>query len=1245
MIQAPGVKEKIILRILILLGLISLANFFYWFIQPDLIQNQLLFWLLTGPMIYDSLRIIYIWYHYWNISVPQKPVSHKKPTADVLTTYFPGEPYDMVKQTLLAIKKIRYPHTTYLCDEANDQHLKEFCKRHDIVHVTRNNRIDAKAGNINNALRQATGEICLILDPDHVPMENFLDEVIPYFENDEVGFVQSVQAYYNINESYVAQGAAEQTFQFYGPMMMTMNTYGTVNAIGANCVFRRKALDSIGGHAAGLSEDMHTSMQLHAKGWESVYVPAAFTKGLAPASLTSYYKQQLKWSRGTLELLVSVYPKLFFKFNWRQKLHYGILPLYYLSGLFIFLAMLIPIISLFTANIPWKGNIINFGIMIIPVFISVFGIRFYIQRWLWHHSERGFHIMGGLLLVCTWWIFLLGAIYTFIRKKVPYLPTPKEDKDATSFRLLLPNIVIGIVSIFAIIYGLSIDFTPFSLFMAGFALLNAGFMFFSLVLAWQKQRSVQFSFDIDIKNALGRKLQDVFMVVWQKAALPLTFILLFGVGITHYQSEYVKWLGVKPEPINKNTVNYLGVYAPQVNNGLTHLAKVKELKEQINGNFDIISLYLGWKGDAGQSFPDSFLDSIYSQKALPLITWEPSIHFLDKVKWGDHVFNLIEEGYFDDYIREFALKLKSLQKPVFLRFAHGFDNPFYPWYVDGYEGSVNFKKAWIHTYEIFKNIGAENVIWVWNPSKHENVTLYYPGKDYVDWLGVNVLNYGRLNQDDHWLDFKSMYEPFHQEFHKLPQTPVMITEMGSLRNGPDQAEWYRQAFQSIENNFQEIKSVIYFHSDVEDNSPGTYFTNHNSQYKPEKKHVLNHLLFNEDVPDYLFTALPEVTESAQKDIQEIGKIAKDIKGINLKQRKDWRQDYQVLNRQRLLEDLEKMKRLGMNTIKFEGSSVYEYNILKTARESNLEVSYGFWVPSDLDFIEDKEKADRLKQEILRKIKKRNGKDHIKSWNIQNDVQYNQKDVYLKPRLFYQNNAYIEWLKDLVDEIKNIDPVRPVIVDIEVNQLSVYHAKKLLGKIGGIDCLGLVVKEDRLLNDFIDYLKIADINYIFSEVNAEVIAKRQTVNATDPFFITSWQDQHESSKLSFDGITDRKGRYKNSYYILLNFLQNVNLNNFTPEVKILKPSMLIYENMQLDYHAMIYHDVEGWKYGNQAEGLNYEWSLIKCDVYGNPLAIKDIGNGPVLTLDIPRNHEYFRLLLTISNGETISTYQTHLHTSL
>ncbi len=447
-IKPPSKWEKIMIRSLIVIGLLSIVNFFYWFLDFKLIENQILYWLLMSLILFDTFRVIYIWYHYWDISIPTKPQSSLTPTVDVFTTYYPGEPIDMLKETLLAIRQMNYPHTTYLCDEEDNQELKRFCEEHHIVHVIRSNRIDAKAGNINNALKQATGEICLILDPDHVPDVDFIEEILPYFDDSNIGFVQTVQSYYNLHESTVARAAAEQTFHFYGPVMMCMNSYGTVNAIGANCMFRRTALDSIGGHAAGLSEDMHTAMKLHAKGWKSIYVPLVLSAGLAPATLTSYFKQQLKWSRGTLELLVTAFPKLFNKLTLRQKLHYGILPFHYLTGLFYMISILIPIVSLLTSATPWRGNVVNFGLITIPVLISILGIRFYVQKWVINKGERGMHLLGGLLMQITWSIYLMGLFYMIIRKKVPYLPTVKEDDSKTSPYIVMPNLLICFICCF-----------------------------------------------------------------------------------------------------------------------------------------------------------------------------------------------------------------------------------------------------------------------------------------------------------------------------------------------------------------------------------------------------------------------------------------------------------------------------------------------------------------------------------------------------------------------------------------------------------------------------------------------------------------------------------------------------------------------------------------------------------------------------------------------------------------------------
>lgn len=451
--QAQLRRDVRTIRFMIWMGLLTMALFLYWFIDEDHVGYEPLYWLLTTALAFKLLRTLHEWYHYYAVSIPEKPELRTKYKVDILTTYCPGEPHSMVIKTLEAIQNIRYPHTTYLCDEGNDPVLKAECARLGVVHVTRTEKINAKAGNINNALKQATGDICLILDPDHVPVPEFLDEVLPYFEDPEVGFVQVVQGYYNQKESLVAYGAAEQTYSFYGPMMMGMNSYGTVQAIGANCTFRRKALDSIGGHAAGLAEDMHTAMQLHAKGWKSKYVPKMLSRGLVPGTLAAYYKQQIKWARGTFELLFMVYPKLFRHFTTRQKIHYFTLPLYYLFGVFNLIDFLIPMLALVLVEFPWYVSLGEFVVMFAPFFCISICIRQFAQRWYLEKNEKGFHLFGGILRTGTWWIFMLGFIYSILRVKVPYIPTPKDDKPKNNYLLSLPNFLVILASFWAIAYS------------------------------------------------------------------------------------------------------------------------------------------------------------------------------------------------------------------------------------------------------------------------------------------------------------------------------------------------------------------------------------------------------------------------------------------------------------------------------------------------------------------------------------------------------------------------------------------------------------------------------------------------------------------------------------------------------------------------------------------------------------------------------------------------------------------------
>ena len=1220
---------------MILIGLIALINFFYWFYRPELVQDKLLFILLFVSLLFDAFRLIYIWYHYWSISAPEIPKQKKNFTVDVFTTYFPGEPYDMIENTLLAIQKMKYPHTTYLCDEANDVHLKKFCVENNIIHVTRNNRINAKAGNINNALLQAKGEICLILDPDHIPEQDFLTETIQYFFDERIGFVQTAQGYYNINESLVARGAAEQTFQFYGPVMMSMNTYGTVNAIGANCIFRRKALDSIGGHAPGLSEDMHTAMQLHAKGWKSIYIPKIFTKGLVPATLTSYYHQQLKWSRGTFELLLTVYPNLYKSFTFRQKIHYGILPLGYISGLIFLICILIPIISLFNATSPWSGNFKTFGFLFLPIFISILSIRFYVQKWMMHKSERGAHLIGGTLLFATWWVYVIGFVYAIIRKKVPYLPTSKNDQEYTNWKIVFPNLLLGFISIIAVIYGLSIDYTPFSLIMSGFALLNALMLFSTLVFAYQKRKPTAFNFvHTALSNSsISNKINNLIFYVVRKIGLPLLLLSLILSIVFQLNPEILKTHKIEPNQESLKALKYIGAFAPKFDKGLSDITYINNLEKDISEKIDIISLYLAWNDK--ETLPYKLLDSIYSNQSIPMITWEPWLNKIQvKEKNKLHVYDLINNGELDDFIKISALKFKKINRPFFLRFAHEFDNPFYPWFIDGDEGYIKFKKAWIHVCTIFKDQGVENAIWVWNPWHSENMLKYYPGKAYVDWVGIDILNYNQLNQDKKSYSFDQLYNPFYIELKKIPYTPVIIAEYGALLNDSLQTKWINESLFKIETKYPEIKSLVFFNSNLDRNLPQNLLEEsiQNLDWTLSKNTAQKLDLVKPVGNEYLYT-LPVLHQNEVKSKTSAKSLLlKKIKGIHLKKENDWRKDYNVLTRYELLKDIDYIKQLNLNTIKYIGNSIYDYNVLTITKEKSINISYGFSIPVDMNFYLDPISAIKLKKDILDQVKKFNKYNHIISWNICDDFESKLYQNFSKPELLYQKEAYYKWINDVVLEINKLDALRPIVLELDIDARTINKIKEVKSFSPNVHYFGLLVDDLKFLNTTINFINNNNLEYIVSSIKPNQLIENKPVS----FFINSLRDDYGYNHITFDGIIDRNGIRKERYFQLQNYLANNTQNKNIENFKILKPTNLLYEGKKYEYKSIYYDSINcKWQFGYTLRNYSFEWYLLKEYESDKYSSIEKIGDEPFITVTIPKNYENYRLLLTVKKDSLIS----------
>ena len=442
-------RDRVLLSALTGVGVAAILRLADWWFRPEHVAAPMLFAVLSLVFWYGVGRIALGWVNYAALARP----SHRSAPADrrvaIFTTSSPGEPLAMFERTLAACARVRYPHTTYLLDDTRDSRYREVARRHGAVWLELVGFPGAKAGKINQALQRTDEEFILVLDPDHIPFPEFFDRVLGHFDDTHVGFVQVSQAYYNQERSFTATGAAEQTYAFYGPGQMGLYGHGACVAIGANCTFRRAALESIGGHGIGLAEDLITAIRLHGARWRSVYVPEVLSRGLVPEDLGSFYKQQLKWARGVYEVAFTELPRLFGVLSWRQRLSYLTIGTYYLFGMTTLVFLALPYLYLWTG---WQAATMPFAeFLVVAGPVAVIGVVMYaaVQRWLCDpKTERGMHWRGFVLKVACWPVFLAGTVLAVFRAEIPYIPTAKEAVRGRFLRLAWPQL--GLIALYLV---------------------------------------------------------------------------------------------------------------------------------------------------------------------------------------------------------------------------------------------------------------------------------------------------------------------------------------------------------------------------------------------------------------------------------------------------------------------------------------------------------------------------------------------------------------------------------------------------------------------------------------------------------------------------------------------------------------------------------------------------------------------------------------------------------------------------
>jgi mannan endo-1,4-beta-mannosidase len=202
----------------------------------------------------------------------------------------------------------------------------------------------------------------------------------------------------------------------------------------------------------------------------------------------------------------------------------------------------------------------------------------------------------------------------------------------------------------------------------------------------------------------------------------------------------------------------LGVY----NDGAPRSYKLVEKFASAVGRQPNVVMYFS---DWGEIFQDSFARTARRHGAIPFVEMEPATVSMAS----------IAAGHQDNYLRSYAQEVRGFGHPVMIGFAHEMNGPWYPWGWTHTRPKV-FISAWRHLVTIFRQVGADNVTWLWVINglapNEAPIRDWWPGSHYVSWIGMDCY-YEEPTQT-----FATLFRPTLAAIHKFTHKPVLIAETG-----------------------------------------------------------------------------------------------------------------------------------------------------------------------------------------------------------------------------------------------------------------------------------------------------------------------------------------------------------------------------------------------------------------------------------------------------------------------------------
>jgi cellulose synthase (UDP-forming) len=453
--------------LIMLLTIVCVARHLVWRIVDTMPQNapmavNIVAYTIYGAEILAFISLVLGYFQIYKLT-NRKPVrlpmdlANHLPAVDVMVCTY-NEPVSVLYRTLVGCQAIDYPNKrVFLLDDGSRPEMAQLAERLGVNYISRPSNEHAKAGNLNNALRQTNGDLVLVFDADHVPCKSFLQEVVGFFlQDDRLAFVQTPQHFFTIDpfqRNLVAEEVANNEQDLFFHIIEPGNDHwGACFFAGSGAIFRRNALAQIGGFAVEtITEDVHTGLRLHARGWRSAFYNKDLAAGLAQDSFADFVKQRLRWARGMTQIFFNDHPLLVGGLSMAQRLCYFAGIWYFFNGLHRMIFLLAPLAFLLFGMMTINAGFIEVLTFYLPSFVCLF-LGYTILTKGYRHS-----FWSEVYETATCFYLTFATIGTCLSPgRSKFMVTPKggvSDKITFNWQIVVPQIVIATLTIVGLVWA------------------------------------------------------------------------------------------------------------------------------------------------------------------------------------------------------------------------------------------------------------------------------------------------------------------------------------------------------------------------------------------------------------------------------------------------------------------------------------------------------------------------------------------------------------------------------------------------------------------------------------------------------------------------------------------------------------------------------------------------------------------------------------------------------------------------